>query len=227
MTTKKNNLPVVLIAGGLLVIIVVLIYMFVLSVGARYNRTVGKADEHFTASRYEQAYDLYNEALTLMPTELYPREQLDKIDEIFRAREDARAYRKLLTVADSLFVAKDFLSARMRYIEASQANAEDPYPVQQIVRIDELLAEKEKEEAKPEGNFHIVIGVFENESNVDGMMAKMKERGLTPRLIPRKEFGMQAVTYASFPTIHDAWNNLSKVQQEIDENAWVIWHRFK
>jgi predicted negative regulator of RcsB-dependent stress response len=227
MATRKSNLSIVLITGGILVIIVVLIYLFVFSVGARYNKAVGEADEHFVSSRYEQARTMYNEALTLKPGEEYPREQLAKIDSIAKARRTAYQYRTMLSAADSLFVAKNYEDAKMRYLEASTLDQDDPYPVQQIKKIDNILAEMEAEEAKPEGNFHIVVGVFENESNVEQMMEKMKEKGLNPRIVPRKEFEMQAVTYASYPDIHEAYNNLQKVQQEIDPNAWVIWHRFK
>ncbi len=229
MESKKSNISIVLITGGILVIIIALIYLFLFSAGARYNKMISKADSHFVSNRFDEARDLYNSALGLKPTEEYPREQLAKIDSIRRVHDFKMRYHKALAFADSLFVVKNYEDAKIRYLEAAKLNPDDNYPVEQIIKIDDLLAKmiEKEEEKKPSGNFHIVVGVFENESNADNMMRKMKEKGLNPRIIPRTEFRMQAVTYNSYPTIHAAYNNLRKVQQEIDEDAWVIWHRFK
>lgn len=225
MVNRKSNLLIILASLLFMVVIALFLFFFLLSNSARFNRKVEKADSFFTSSNIEEARILYAEALQLCPDEGYPLNQMSKIDSMLALQSLVRQYKLKLTEADSLFVMKNYEVAQTKYLEAAQDNPDDPYPFEQINQIELILAEISQNQPDISANYHIVVGVFENKTNTENMLQILKEKGKNSLIIPRQEFGMQAVTYGSYSSIHEAYNMLGKVRQEISPDAWVIYFR--
>jgi len=225
MNSKRKYLLLIAISAMVVLLVATMMYLFYFSPNASYDRRIELADQHFVSENFDQAKENYAKATVIKPDEEYPRTQLFKIDSIITIRKVEKEYKSLLSKADSLFVVKDYENARLIYLDASRLNPGDSYPFDKIGQIDTILDELVKKAALTKGSYHIVAGVFENEENVAKMTRTLQEKGLSPIIIPRKEFGMKAVTYGSYPDIHAAYNNLAKAQREIAFDAWVIYHR--
>lgn len=227
MTSGKIIKLIIILALLVISCSAIALYLFVYSTDARFNNNVGKADRLLNAELYEQAREFYLEAFSLKPDEVYPKDQLLKIDSMLTAHQVAGQYKMMLGQADSLFVFKDYENARTIYLEAARINPGDPYPFDQISQIEVILAEATTTEPAIEGNYHIVVGVFENETNAVQMQQKLREKGFNSLIIARREFDMKAVTYGAYSNIHEAYNDLPNVRQELKSDAWVIYHRIK
>jgi len=131
----------------------------------QYLARIKEADLAFNVKKWEDAKEKYNEALTLKPTESYPKQKLTEIEEKIAAelaekqKEDAEnamneQYNALIVEADALFDAKDWENAKSKYREASAVNVSKTYPTERIdlidLKISEELASKQKEEAEKE-----------------------------------------------------------------------------
>jgi tetratricopeptide (TPR) repeat protein len=96
----------------------------------------------------------------LKAEEQYPKSQIRKIDELLaeqqrQADEAARLaaekkalddkYASIITLADSQFESGDYVSAKTSYTDALALKAEEQYPKSQIRKIDELLAEQQRQ----------------------------------------------------------------------------------
>jgi hypothetical protein len=227
MNSKRKYQVLIILSAVVTLLVALMIYFYFFSPDARYERKIDQANKNYVSENFDQAKENYAQAARIKPDEDYPRRQLFKIDSIMTIRMVEKEYKSLLSKADSLFVVKNYENARLTYLDASRLNPADSYPFDKIGQIDTILDEQIKKTALTKGNYHIVAGVFENEENVAVLTKTLQEKGLSPIIIPRKEFGMQAVTYGSYPDIHAAFNNLAKAQREIASDAWVIYHRAK
>lgn len=111
-----------------------------------YDAYISTADQAFKKKDYESARTNYNSALSVMPDETYPKDQLKRIDEA-EAKADAIAlknqkdenYRQLIGDADQLFNAKDLRASKSKYQEALGIKPDEEHPKQRISEIEELL----------------------------------------------------------------------------------------
>ncbi|WP_321516874.1 hypothetical protein [Marinifilum fragile] len=125
-----------------------------------YNAAIQKGDINFRGKKYEEAKMAYNEALAVKTEEQYPKSQIAKIDDLLaeqqrQADEAARLaaeqkaldekYAAIITLADSQFESGDYTSAKTSYSDALELKAEERYPKSQIAKIDELLAEQQRQ----------------------------------------------------------------------------------
>ncbi|MBE0637686.1 MAG: SPOR domain-containing protein [Bacteroidales bacterium] len=227
MSIKQNKPFIFVLAFLVFISVLVLVYFQVFSPAARFERLVGKADACFASGQFEEAGELYHEALKLRPGADYPVSQALKTDSISTANHKARLYKLTLSKADSLFVFKDYVNARASYLESLQFNPGDDYPVHQLKLIESILAEESPKDVLVSGSYHIVAGVFDNIENAEKMVQQLKEKGLNPLIIHRPESGMKAVAFGFFTDIHQAYNNLAQARREINTEAWVIYHREK
>ncbi|MPQ46115.1 hypothetical protein GCQ56_03750 [Marinifilum sp. N1E240] len=126
----------------------------------KYTALIASADSQFEAKDYTNSKSNYTEALALKVEEVYPKSQISKIDELLteqqrQADEAARLasekkaldekYTALIASADSQFEAKDYTNSKSNYTEALALKAEEVYPKSQISKIDELLAEQQRQ----------------------------------------------------------------------------------
>jgi len=230
MSNSSKTSTIIISLAAILVLIALLVYFLVFSKNAQYNKAISKADESYTEQNYTEAKGHYEEALKIKPGEDFPKQRLDEIDELLLLLEMKEKYDNAIQTADGLFNQKDYKRAKEFYLMAMNYNDSETYPVEQIRKIDERLLELEAEAArnsKKDFHFHIVIGSFANGENAISMQKKWHAEGRKSFIIPREEFDMEAVTYDAYPDIHAAYNALSKVQDEITEDAWVIYYRGK
>lgn len=68
---------------------------------AKYKMTIGKADNAFNAKNYASAKDTYNEALTLKPSEQYPKTKLAEVDKIVKENAEKERLAKEKALADA------------------------------------------------------------------------------------------------------------------------------
>ncbi len=146
---------------------------------AQYTRTIQEADNLFKLSRLTEAKASYQKASGLKPNEVYPQQQISKIDEQLaektRLENERKAaeqqYTDLISKADALLVAKDYIQAKTLYQQALALKSTEVYPRQKIAGIDEVLREQERlladEKARAE-QYRSVI------TEADNLMALLK-----------------------------------------------------
>ncbi|MDQ2180878.1 hypothetical protein, partial [Marinifilum sp. D714] len=126
----------------------------------KYAAIIALADSQFESGDYPSAKTSYSDALALKAEEQYPKSQIAKIDELLaeqqrQAEETARLaaekkaldekYASIITLADSQFESGDYPSAKISYSDALALKAEEQYPESQIAKIDDLLAEQQRQ----------------------------------------------------------------------------------
>ena len=118
----------------------------------QYSALISKADSQFDAREYEQAKNSYQQALKKKPTDLYPAERLNAIEEILtaiaaqKARDDQ--FTRLIYQGDAQFTEKKYDLAQGTYMKALELKPEDEYTKDKIAEIKIILAElKAQEEA--------------------------------------------------------------------------------
>ncbi|PXX94057.1 hypothetical protein DF185_23110, partial [Marinifilum breve] len=126
----------------------------------KYASLITLADSQVESKDYSSAKTSYSDALALKAEEEYPKSLIAKIDELLaeqqrQAEEAARLaaekkaldekYASLITLADSQFKTKEYTSAKTSYTEALALKLEEEYPKLQIAKIDEILAEQQRQ----------------------------------------------------------------------------------
>lgn len=231
MNTSTKKSVSILIGALSLAIIAALLYFFVFSNSAKFGRLINNADKEYAANRLEEARTIYYRAAEIVPGNNYPQKRIASIDSIIGLRVMMDSYNKHIQVADSLFELKKYVQSREYYFEALNLNSDKEYPVDQIKLIEDLLEEKKPDASRNEignkKNFYVIVGVFETEENAADYNKKLREQGIDSKIIPREKFNMNAVSYGSYDNIHDAYNFLRMVQKDLNEQAWVLFYKFK
>jgi len=125
----------------------------------RYNDLIKSADKFFDGSKFSEALNDYKDALTLKPTEAYPKERITLIEKQLDATAQAKAeeerllrekqekdkrYNDLITSADKAFAAKTYDKAGADYRAALEVKAEEQYPKDKLAEINSLLGDAAK-----------------------------------------------------------------------------------
>lgn len=113
----------------------------------KYLAAIAKADGAFKSKDYINSKNAYLEAAGFKPAEKYPKDKIQEIDGLLAAsaKELEQKYKIALAKADAAYIAKDYLNAKSGYTEASTIKSTELYPKEQLVKIDQLLAEANKE----------------------------------------------------------------------------------
>lgn len=196
----------------------------VLSCGnAEYDKAIADADALFENNDYVGAKLEYAKALKILPKEEYPKSQLSKIEGFLtemakkKAIEDEKIYNGLIEKADKLFADKNLQVAKEVYKNASDIKIAEAYPKNRIAEINKIL---EEEAAMKNYPYHVVIGCFEVDKNAERYLQKIQsEYSSHARSIALGRF--DAITYKSYKTLQDAYNDLPK-GKKIAGEAWVL-----
>jgi len=109
----------------------------------KYKSSIANADKLFTDKSYDQAKIGYQEALTIMPSEEYPKNKIGEIDKIIGEKEKLKAleaqYNDLITKGDKLLSEKNFEQAKTQYSQALQIKPDELYPKNKLIEIDKAL----------------------------------------------------------------------------------------
>lgn len=198
-------------------------FLFTACFNKEYKEAIEKADAAFEKHEFVQAKTHYSKAIELDAAVEYPKIQLDKVNKILaeiaakKAAEDEKQYTKLIEQADTFFGGKDYSAAKGQYQKALDIKSNESYPKNQISKINKIMAEAEAMKNYP---YHIVLGAFEVDRNAVNYLALIKEKySQHARKIKTGRLG--AVTYKSYKTLTDAYNDLPAAKK-ISENAWVM-----
>lgn len=110
-----------------------------------YNDLITSADAKFTTSDWQGAKDIYLQASTMKPTEVYPKDRIKACDDKMAGAAKDKQYADAIADADKKFDAKDWANAKARYIEASGLKPTEQYPKDRIKACDDALAGEAKD----------------------------------------------------------------------------------
>nr|MBP7496752.1 hypothetical protein [Bacteroidales bacterium] len=106
---------------------------------AIYEALVAEADEKVKQTEYESAITYYEQALDILPSELYPQQRIRDLKKILANMTNKESnYNHLITKGDQLFDMKKYAEARRSYADASNLFPERPYPKDRIAEIDRI-----------------------------------------------------------------------------------------
>lgn len=114
----------------------------------QYKALIADADNNFRNKEYPVAKGKYQRALTLKPAEVYPKDQIAKIDELIseaqKADEKNQQYAQFIQAAQDAFQANKLKEARSLYQKGYNLKPFEPLPPMRIAEIDKLLAQQEE-----------------------------------------------------------------------------------
>jgi hypothetical protein len=68
----------------------------------------------------------------------------------------------------------------------------------------------------------IVAGCYSTQSNADGMVDYLSEKGFDAYLLDRTPAGLYRVVYGNYPSIQDASEELNSIRKGLNEEAWLL-----
>lgn len=141
-----------------------------------YASALGRADNLFNTTAYEEARKAYLEALEIKPEENYPKEKIEEIQtiqaELARQAKLNEDYTIALETADSFFAGKQYSEAREAYQRAAELKPDEEYPATKIAQIDTLMAQLEQERQTEEAYANAIARGDNYLSNKDYRNAK-------------------------------------------------------
>jgi len=207
-----------------LVVIVAVVIIFVVSGGddeidSEYFELVARANTEFNRENYEQARELYMQAMDKRPNDPVSERRISMIDSLMALQEQS--------VEDSL-VAVGAEEESVPVVE-EEATAEDIQPAEEESAAAEPETKEsvkkepaQEEKVAPRYKYHIVVGSFENRTNAINYSEKLKGQGVDSKTIPIMDGKMTAVTYGSFNNKEEAVRELRRVQREFEKGAWLL-----
>lgn len=111
-----------------------------------YDDKIEDADQKFAATAYPEAKGLYEQALTILPEETYPKEQIARIDslllEIQKQQEVDQAYTQAIRNGQQAFDRDELDESLGFYREANTLKPEEQLPPKRIAEIEALIAQR-------------------------------------------------------------------------------------
>lgn len=108
----------------------------------QYKAYIKTADSNYYLNEWQGARRVYVLAKALKSTEIYPQEQIDKIDATLLALQDLdKNYNAALARADASFKAAQYNPAKTDYTLALSLKANEAYPKQKLEEIENILAQ--------------------------------------------------------------------------------------
>lgn len=118
------------------------------AIDKKYNNKIVPADAARDAKNWDPAKKLYKEANVIKPSESYPQEQIDFINDEMKTALDGevdKQYQKIIDVADKLLGEADYLKSKELYQRANEMKPRDSYPPGQIKKLNGLIAKNNKQ----------------------------------------------------------------------------------
>ncbi len=125
-----------------------------------FDALIAEADGELLGENYIEAEAKYNQALGVIPGEKYPQDKIQEIKDILakiQAEKDNALlaqkeiddkYKKLIVEADNAFGTENYSMAKTKYKAALNVKSEEVYPQEQLIKLEELLAEIARKEAE-------------------------------------------------------------------------------
>jgi len=114
-----------------------------------YTKAILQADQLYQQTKYLESIKSYQQALTIKPDEVYPKNRIREIESLLTSKQrDQMEYDHYITLADSLYIGKSYLRARENYAMASSVKPSEAYPKEMISKADKMLTGREAAMAK-------------------------------------------------------------------------------
>lgn len=139
------------------------------SMEQKYAGFVAAADEALSEKKYQEAKGNYQQALTIKPSESYPKQKIVEIDALLaqlekqKLKDKEQAYLQLLAQADAQFNKNEYLTAKEFYNQALTINSQESYPKQRIAEIDNIL----EKQANKKRAYDLAIARADNQFNAE------------------------------------------------------------
>ncbi|HAQ18559.1 MAG TPA: hypothetical protein DCR40_04905 [Prolixibacteraceae bacterium] len=116
-----------------------------------FNGLVANAEKAYANNNFDESFRLFNQALDIKPKNQAVQKRIEDIQKIQKQlakdqEQKEKNYQSTITQADKLFEKKDYTNAQAEYRKAMDVKPEEIYPKDQIAKIDQILAELQKEE---------------------------------------------------------------------------------
>jgi tetratricopeptide (TPR) repeat protein len=109
-----------------------------------YKKSIAAADKLFDDRSFEPSKAEYQNASKIKPEEIYPINRIKEIETILaRLKNVKEEYERLVNLADSLYIGKKHLEAKINYQEALKVKPNEPYPKEMISKADNLILGQE------------------------------------------------------------------------------------
>lgn len=110
-----------------------------------YSKGIADGDRKLAEKDYPNALAAFKIANTAKPDEVYPRQKIAEIQTIQdKSKAENERYQEAIVLADNFFTGKKYREALEPYQRASTIKPGEKYPQEQILRINQLLAEQKK-----------------------------------------------------------------------------------
>ncbi|MCL1822201.1 MAG: hypothetical protein FWG22_05195, partial [Prolixibacteraceae bacterium] len=103
---------------------------------AKYNQFIQQGDKLFDEKAYPGSKENYGQALLVRPGDAYATGKISQIDQLMAQLDLRQKYDEIIAQADNAFADKQWESSKKQYQEALKILPAEPYPVEQIARID-------------------------------------------------------------------------------------------
>jgi len=111
-----------------------------------YKALIADANNDFKNKTYQVAKGKYQKALTMKPNEVYPKDQITKIDELLYAQQQAdekdKQYAQFIQDAEEAYKANKLKEARDLFQKGYNLKPFEPLPPMRIAEIDRKLAQQ-------------------------------------------------------------------------------------
>ncbi|HPR32387.1 MAG TPA: hypothetical protein PLK12_09835, partial [Prolixibacteraceae bacterium] len=111
-----------------------------------YDDAIHEADARFHQGDFQQALENYELALTIKSFELYPRQQINAINDIrAKMQISGEEYRRLLREGEDLMARFEYGTARNSFVKAHALIPNEQYALEKIAAIDNILAQQNEQ----------------------------------------------------------------------------------
>ena len=112
---------------------------------SEYDSYISKADQYFTDKNYDKSISFFRKAMSVLPDETYPNEQIKKVSEakIIASNnlEKQKQYNNLIKQGNRYFESKNYSMAIISFQNASKIDTEQQLPKDMVVKINKILDE--------------------------------------------------------------------------------------
>ena len=112
---------------------------------SKYDTYISKADQSFTDKNYDKSISFFRKAITVLPDENYPKEQIKKVSEAkiiaLNNSEKQKQYNNLIKQGNRYFESKNYSMAIVSYQNASKIDSEQQLPRDKVVEINKIMDE--------------------------------------------------------------------------------------
>ncbi|MFO8130429.1 MAG: hypothetical protein R6T99_11065 [Bacteroidales bacterium] len=148
----------------------------------RYSKLISQADDLYIGKQYEEAREKYRAALDVLPGEPYPRDLINKINEVLeeKAVEDWQKYDELVAEADQLFDQEEYEKAVQTYQDALRFKPDGDYAQNKISDITGILNLKRSQEDAYDNTIRKANQLFNEEKYTEALEAYEKAHDIKP-----------------------------------------------